>query len=92
MLVSDGTDDFYTFQIKRNTSSLIENLIVKVQYGTKEKKYTTYIASYDLSPFDKINSEKGEHVDLASKMRIQPSSLENVGALVSQRSQRDVMK
>jgi hypothetical protein len=86
MLVSDGSDDFYTFQIKRGNSTLIENLIVKVQNGTKEKKYTTYIASYDLSPLDKINSEKGEHVDLASKMRIQPISLDNIGALVSQRS------
>ena len=86
MLVSDGTDDFYTFQIKRSNSTLIENLIVKVQNGTKEKKYTTYIASYDLSPLDKINSEKGEHVDLASKMRIQPISLDNVDALVNQRS------
>lgn len=79
-LVSDGTDNFYNFQIKRDKSSLIESLVIKVRYGAKEKQYASYITSYDLSLFDKVSLEKGENIDLALKMRIQPIVLDNVSS------------
>ncbi|TDU43197.1 HNH/ENDO VII superfamily nuclease [Gelidibacter sediminis] len=85
-LISDGIDDYYTFQITRNNSTRIENLILKVQYGAKKKKYATYIASYDLTLFDKINLEKGGKVDLVSKIQILPISLDKATILVGQKS------
>ena len=85
--VSDGINESYTFQIEKDKSDLIENLIIisRIVTAPENKTYNAYIATYNLSMGDEINLDEREDIALLENASIYSISLDNIGALISKR-------